>query len=119
MNWIKGTSFPTAPISLKIGLLTAAPNADGSGVSEPSGGYARQSITFGSVNASGGVSSITNSAPVVFGAASGSDWAQVSYAAIFDQDGNMLAYGPLSAARVAPVGDTISFGTGAVQLRLQ
>lgn len=118
LNWLKGTPMPTAPTSLEVGLLTAAPNPDGTGVAEPSGGYARQTVTFGAITTGAGISTIKNSAPVVFGPVSGSDWAAVTHLGVFNgADDSLLVYGPLAAQRVAPVGDTISFGVNTIQIR--
>lgn len=120
LGWVKGSAMPTAPTSVKLALLTVAPNPDGTGVTEPSGsdGYARQTVTFGAIATAAGVSTIKNSAPVVFGAAT-ADWATVTWAALFTQDGTMLAYGPLPASRTVVSGDQMSFGNNAIQLRLR
>lgn len=121
LNWVLGTAVPTPPTAVFFGLLTAQPNPDGTGVTEPStgNGYARQQVSWGAVTTNNGVSSISNTNPMIFGPASGADWPQVSWGGIFDQNGNLLAYGELAAARVAPQDDTISFGVGAIQQRLQ
>lgn len=119
-DWLTGTPFPTAPTSLKLGLLTAAPNPNGTGIVEPDSGaaYARQTITLGAKSQSGNATTKLNSGSIVFGPAT-SDWAQVNYVGLFDQDGNLLSYAPLAASRVAPSGDTISFAIGTVQIRIQ
>ncbi len=122
LGWLKGVTMPSAPATLQVGLLTAAPNPDGTGVSEPSGGsgYAREDVTFGSVTTDTGISTIKNSAPVVFGPASTNPWTPVIYMGVFNgDDDSLLAYGPLAAQRTAPVGDTISFGVDAIQIRLK
>ncbi len=61
---------------LEMGILTSAPSPDGSGILEPSGanGYARQSINL-SKEQSEGITSLRNDAPIVFGPATGADWA--------------------------------------------
>lgn len=122
LKWITGDDMPSAPSSVTFGLLTAQPAADGTGFVEPSlsNGYARQVITFGDPSTVSGVSSIANTTGVIFGPVTTSDWPQVTYGAIFDGDtDDMIAYGPLAAARLAPLEDTISFGVGAIQLRLK
>ena len=122
LSWVKGTDMPSAPSSVKFGLLTAIPSHDGVTLNELNGnGYARQAVTFGNVttDASGRISSISNTNSVIFGPST-ADWAQVTYGAFFSGDDNsLIAYGPLAAARIAPNGDTISFGAGALQLRTQ
>lgn len=120
LTWIKGTDMPSAPASVEFGLLTAIPAHDGSSNHELNGdGYARQAVTFGSITTDGTarISSMLNTNAVIFGPAT-ADWAQATYGAYFDGgSGDLLAYGPLAAARTAPNGDTISFGIGALQLR--
>lgn len=121
LSWIKGTTFPTAPSSVTFGLLTAIPDHDGGNLHELNGnGYNRQTTTFGSVTTddTARISSVTNTSPVIFGPVVTADWAQATYGAFFDGgSGDLIAYGPLAAARLAPVGDTISFGIGSLQLR--
>lgn len=123
LNWVKGTQFPTPPGSVKFGLLTAQPGHDGTNLNELNGnGYARQTVTFGPVTTDlvGRISSMLNTNAVIFGPVITADWPQVTYGAFFSgDDGSLIAYGPLAAARVAPVGDTISFGVGSLQLRSQ
>lgn len=122
MDWVKGGAMPAAPTSLQIGLLTSAPAHDGSGISEPNNlnGYSRQPVSFGATTVSAGVSSITTANSVVFGPVTGTAWGTVTHAAVFNADtGDMLFYGPLAASRTAPVGDSVSFGAGAIQFRLK
>lgn len=123
LSWVKGTPFPTAPGSVKFGLLTAQPDHDGTNLHELNGnGYARQTVVFGAVTTDtvARISSMLNTNAVIFGPVITADWAQVTYGAFFNgDDGTLIAYGPLAASRVAPIGDTISFGVGSLQLRSQ
>lgn len=121
LGWLKGNAFPAAPSGLKIGLMTSAPNADGTGLYEPNNahGYTRQALSFGDIEIDAQTSSIKIVTPVVFGPVTTSSWGTLTHAAIFTNDGEMVAYGPLPASRVAPVGDAISFGANAVQIRLK
>ncbi len=124
-GWIKGAAFGTAPTNVYMCLLTEAPNPDDDGTAladiEPGNGntlgYERQEVTFGDLSVTEGVTSMRNSAPVVFGPATGDDWPPVSHAALVTNTGEMLAYGPLGAQRVAVENDAISFGANAIQLR--
>lgn len=106
-----------------LGLLTVAPAPDGTGVVEPNSvyGYNRQPITFGAAQRltgpNAGKSAISNSAPIVFGPTTTQAWPTVTYWGVFSFAGDLLAYGPLPATRTLPLGDSISFGVGAVQLR--
>ncbi|USN13921.1 hypothetical protein PAPPERLAPAPP_02480 [Brevundimonas phage vB_BpoS-Papperlapapp] len=120
VNWMKGASFGFPPTGLRFGLLTVEPSANGQGVVEPqsSMGYARQPITLTDIEQANGISSVKNVQPLVFGPATG-NWPALTWGAIFDQDGNLLLHGALAASRVAPTGDSISFGAGAIQFRLK
>lgn len=121
LTWVKGTDFPTAPSSIKFGLMTQQPDHDGGNLYELNdNGYARQTIEWGSVTTDNATatSTITSTNAVIFGPATVAPWPQANYGGYFDGDtGDILAYGPLAAARTAAVGDTISFGAGAFQLR--
>ncbi|SRR6266567_1827895 len=121
LNWVKGVAMPTAPTSVKFGLLTAIPDHDGVNLNELNGnGYARQTVTFGAITTAGRISSMLNTNSVIFGPVNTADWAPALYGAFFNgADNTLLAYGPLAAGRTAPVGDTISFGAGSLQLRCQ
>ena len=114
--------MPPAPISLEIALSTTAIDDSGASISEPSGsdGYARQPITFTSpVHTENDGTRIANANAIIFGPISNNSWGTIVSAAIFDQSGNMLFKGPLAAPRVAPVGDTLSFGIDTVEFKVQ
>jgi len=112
---LKNTAY-SSPATVYVGLYTAAPNdasTGSSGGTELSGnGYSRQSCAFGA--ASGG--SISNSGTVTFGPNTTSDWGTVTHFAVFDAstNGNMLYWAALTASKTAAVGDSISFGAGAL-----
>lgn len=120
LGWIKGSAFGTAPTTISMCLLTEAPQPDDTATEiqeiEPGEGYLRQVFTFGSITVTEGVSTIKNAAPVVFGPAE-EDWPAVTHAALVTNTGEMIAYGPLGAQRVAPNNDSISFGANAIQVR--
>lgn len=124
-GWIKGAAFGTAPTDVYMCLLTAAPQPDDDGTAladlEPGNGntlgYARQEITFGDLVVSEGITTMRNTGPVVFGPAEDADWPPVTHAALVTNTGEMIAYGPLGAQRLAPQNDAISFGANAIQLR--
>lgn len=113
VGWIRGTTMPTAPSALTIALSTSDPTDDGSGLVEPTGGYTRQTITFGAPSL--GVSGVTMSSdiPVVFGVSTAS-WGTITHVAIFD-GANMLFHGALAAPKAVPSGDTFSFSVGNIQ----
>ncbi|GAG26348.1 unnamed protein product [marine sediment metagenome] len=94
-----------------IALSTTTINEDGTGLLEPTGGYARQAVTFGA--ASGGQKA--NSGDVLFGPASGS-WGTITDFAIYDaaSNGNQLYQGPLQSGVPVADGETARFSTGAL-----
>lgn len=114
--WILGAPMPTAPTSLRLALSAGDPTEDGSGLNEPVGaGYARQIVTATAAAYPSGGTLITITGAVIFGPVVGSNWPTLTHGALFAQDGTLLAFGPLGVNRTAPVGDTISFGPGALQ----
>ncbi len=104
-----------------IGLLTSAPNPDGTGISEPSAqfGYSRQPVSWEATvrDPTTGRSIIKNATSLLYGPAVSNAWPTVNYLGVFGSDGTLLVYCPLAASRTTSVGDTMSFGVEAVQLR--
>lgn len=86
-NWLKGTTFPSAPANVYAALYNGNPSSGGTEVTGTVG-LTRQAVTFGSIAAR----AMSNSAEVNFGTASGS--ATVSYVALRDaaSAGNLLSY---------------------------
>jgi len=80
------------------------------------GGYARQSVTFGTI--SGG--SVSNSGNVTFPAATDGNWGTITHVAVMDAStsGNVLFYGALSAAKTIDSGDTFQITTGNLTVSL-
>lgn len=115
--WFRGTAMPTPPATLKISLSTANPGETGAGIVEPSlgNGYTRQTITVDASANPGGGTRLRNNAPVVFGPVTGANWPAVTHVALYDENDKFLAFGPLAVQRVCPVGDTVSFGIGALE----
>jgi hypothetical protein len=109
----------TPPVSLQVALSTAPILMNGSGISEPpsANGYSRQAVVFGAeafVNGTG--TTIKNSAPIVFGPCTNTDWPPVQYIAVFSNTGTLLAQGNLAAPRVVPVGGSYSLAIDALQI---
>jgi hypothetical protein len=108
-----------APPTIYIGLSTADPGDDGSGLSEPNGnGYARvQTSASDWTTASGG--SLDNADAIEFGQATG-DWGTVTHFALFDAaaGGNLLAHGSLSQSKTVGSGDTVRFDAGDLDVNL-
>lgn len=118
--WLRGANFPAAVTSLKIGLSSANPLADGSGLVEPTdAGYARQTLILKAPTEAFGIFSASSQMKVTFGPAATTPWTALRYIAIFDQNSNLLMFGELNTPRTVPVGDSIALEAGDVQLRLE
>ena len=107
----------TPPTNVYVGLhLTGNdPTEAGGGIEISGNGYARTQVTFDA--ASGGT--ISNQL-VTFPAASGGNWGTVHSFSIWDAsaNGNMLAYGQLTADKVINDGDQLKFSAGNLTISL-
>jgi hypothetical protein len=108
-----------APPTIYVGLSTADPGDDGTGLSEPSGnGYARVATLAADWNiASGG--SLDNANALAFAEATG-NWGTVTHFALFDAaaGGNVLAHGALTGSKAISSGDTARFAAGDLDVSL-
>jgi len=107
------------PPTIYVGLSTADPLDDGSGLAEPSGnGYARiQTPPNSWGTASGGKISNTNS--IVFPVASG-NWGTVTHVCIFNagSGGDLLASGALGESVEITTGMLPRFTSGQLEINL-
>jgi len=107
------------PPTIYVGLSTADPTDDGSGLAEPTGNaYARVSTLAADWNvASGGA--LDNANDITFSEATGS-WGTITHFALFDAatGGNMLAHGALSASKAIGSGDVAKFAAGDLDVSL-
>ena len=107
------------PPTIYVGLSTADPTDDGSGLAEPSSNaYARVQTSASDWNtASGG--SLDNANDITFPQATGS-WGTRTHFALFDAatGGNMLAHGALSQSKTIGSGDTVQFAAGDLDVSL-
>lgn len=107
------------PPTLYVGLSTADPTDDGSGLAEPSGnGYVRIQTSSSDWNtASGGA--LDNANDITFPEATGS-WGTITHFALFDaaSGGNILAHGALSQSKSISSGDTAKFAAGDLDVSL-
>jgi len=107
------------PPTVYVGLSTADPGDDGTGLSEPAGnGYARVATAAADWNAaSGGM--LDNANAIAFAEATGG-WGTVTHFALFDASsgGNLLAHGSLSQAKTITMGDTAQFAAGDLDVSL-
>jgi len=111
---LKNTAY-TPPSAIYIGLSTADPLDDGSGMAEPSGkGYARVEIPNWDTASSRGTQ---NEELFTFPETRGS-WGDLTHFALFDAltSGNMLAHGALTTTRSPVNGDSIFFKPGTVDV---
>jgi len=107
------------PPTIYVGLSTADPEDDASGLAEPVGnGYARAATFASDWNASS-AGTIDNSNEIIFPEATGS-WGTITHFALFDAAtaGNMLAHGALSQSRAVVSGDKARFATGDLNVSL-
>jgi len=107
------------PATIYVGLSTADPLDDASGLAEPSGnGYARVQTAASDWNvATNGT--VDNANDITFPEATGS-WGTITHFALFDAatGGNILAHGALSASKTIGSGDTAKFDVGGLDVSL-
>ena len=105
LNWLFTTNSATRPTAWYVGLFTSAPSDTGGGTEVSGSAYARKDT--GTIAVSGTATTATNSAAIEFDAASGGNWGDIGWAAIFDASsgGNMLAWAPLTTSRTINDGD--------------
>lgn len=112
----KGTAY-TRPTHLYVGLSTADPLDDGSGLAEPSGNnYSRVEFDDWTTAASG---ETENNSAVTFPTPSAS-WGLCTHFAVFDDDtgGNLIGSGELGSPVTPDDPDVPSFDTGALTITL-
>lgn len=103
------TAFATPTAT--IGLSTANPLDDGSGISEPSGnGYSRVT-TSGSDWAAASSKSISNAVAIAFPEATGS-WGTITHFFAVDGSSNLLFYGALTSSVSPMAGEIVRFPAG-------
>ena len=107
------------PPTIYVGLSTADPGDDGSGLSEPAGnGYARVATAASDWDtASGGT--LDSAAAIQFNEATG-NWGTVTHFALFDaaSAGHLLAHGTLTQSKAIDSGDTVRFAAGDITVSL-
>lgn len=104
----------TRPTVWYVGLFTAAPSEAGGGTEVAGGAYGRQTATF---SATGNLA--TNTAAIEWPTA-GSAWGTLTHIAIFDAAtaGTMLAYAPLTAAKIIDTGDVFRIPAGDLDITI-
>ena len=107
------------PPTIYVGLSTADPTDDGSGLAEPSGNaYTRVQTSASDWNAASS-SSLDNVGDITFAQATG-NWGTITHFALFDAAtaGNMLAHGTLSQPKAVGESDTARFEAGDLDICL-
>lgn len=117
LDFAMTTGSATRPTAWYVALYTAAPDDTGGGTEVSTGGYARQSVTFGAASSPGGTTSNTNTVSFT---ASGASYGTVSHIGIFDNvsGGNLLWHGSMTASKTVADGDTLEFSIGNIDLTL-
>ena len=107
------------PPTIYVGLSTADPTDDGSGLAEPSGNaYTRVQTSASNWNAASN-GALDNTGNITFAQSTGS-WGTITHFALFDAAaaGNMLAYGALSQSKAIGESDTARFEAGDLHISL-
>ncbi len=118
LNWLFTTNSATRPTAWYVGLFTSAPSDTGGGTEVSGSAYARKAT--GTITVSGTATTATNSAAIEFAAASGGNWGDIGWAAVFDASsgGNMLAWAPLTTSRTINDGDVFRIPAGSLTITL-
>lgn len=116
-----GTAW-TPPATLYIGLSTTAIADNGTGATEPTGGYARQAVTNNKTNfttATGATNEVSNSTEISFPEATGA-WGTITHFFVSDAltGGNVLTSGALTTAKTVASGDIANFPIGSIVINL-
>ena len=107
----------SAPTNIYVALFVGSPLDTGAGGAEVStNNYSRVLHEAWDAASSGATE---NTGTITFPTASGS-WGTVDYFAIFDAslEGNMLAWGQLTASKTVGDGDVVQFADGAIDVTL-
>jgi hypothetical protein len=104
-----------------VGLMTAAPDDDGTGVTEPSSGaYARVAVDNNDTEwPDATLGQKSNANDIVFPTATG-DWGEITYFGIFEtlSGDDLIMFGALNTARDVLTGDTFRFMAGSLDVEL-
>ena len=115
LNFAAGIS---PAMALTVYLYTDSVDAAGTGTEVASGiGYTPTAVTFGTATQVGGVTSIKNSAPVVFSPATAA-WGTVTSLALKDGSGNVWWYGDLTTPKTVGLDDQLQFAINAIVLTM-
>lgn len=117
-NLFRSQTSPALPASYYVGLSLTEPQANGTGVREPSdSGYARLSLANVSVPSNG---IVTNTEALTWEEVA-ADWGTVTHFVIYDQlsGGNLLCGGKFPKPRTIQEGMTVIFQPDALRITLK
>ena len=105
----------TRPTTLYLALHTADPT-DAGGNEISGNGYARQTISFGTVSSN----TATSNATVTFPACTGSPWGNITHCSIHtaSTSGTMVCSSALTTSKNIAVGDILSVSSGSITVTL-
>lgn len=115
LNWLLTANAAVRPTSWFIGLSTADPTEDGSGLAEPADpAYDRLAVAFTVTD-----DTAENSGTLEFAEATVS-WGSITHYALFDaaSGGNMIAHGSLTVAKNISAGDVARFIPGSIVMTM-
>jgi len=111
-----------SPIAtLYVGLSTTAPSADGTGVTEPSGGaYARVSVTNNKTNWDTSALGILDNDVAIQFVESTASWGTITHVVIYDAvtAGNLLYWEALTSSRTVAAATTVLFAIGGLIIKM-
>ena len=113
LNWLRGNSAPSAPLTTTLGLSLADPLEDGTALDEPILGYTRQTVTFTTSASTEVGTPIISEGPYLFGPAD-SAWGLITHAVVFTSAGDILLKGPVAVQRDVTSGDSFAIPSGAL-----
>ena len=122
----------TAPATMYVGLLTAAPSDTGGGTEVSGNAYARVAVTngltawagtqsAGSTTASSGTGGTTsNNAVITFPTPTPSGWGTVVAVGVYDAStaGNLLWYTTLTVSKTINAGDVVDFPAASLTFQI-
>jgi len=131
IDWlIRGQAY-TAPTSVYLGLLTAAPSDSGAGTEVSGNNYGRATVacsmanfagtqSAGSTVASSGSGGTTSNNNTISFATPSASWGLVTHFGVYDavSGGNLLFYGTLGTSKTINSGDTVSFAAAALTIQI-
>ena len=127
---LRGQAY-SAPATVYVGLLTAAPSDSGGGTEVSGNNYARASVasslanwagtqSAGSTIASSGTGGTTSNNGTISFATPSASWGTVTHFGVYDAScsGNLLFWGALTISKTINNGDTVSFAAGALSFTI-